>query len=69
MLLHLGPNAITFRTLLHLGQLLHISLQQTHTALLCSKLLQANTCFGSVIKSISIWKSEVRLTTCFILVV
>ena len=41
-LLHLGPSGITFRTLLHLGQLLHISLQQTHTALLCSKLLQAN---------------------------
>ena len=26
-LLHLGPNVITFRTLLHLGQLLHLSLQ------------------------------------------
>ena len=26
-LLHLGPNIITFRTLLHLGQLLHLSLQ------------------------------------------
>ena len=29
MLLHLGPNVITFRTLLHLGQLLHLGLQQT----------------------------------------
>ena len=29
-LLHLGPNVITFRTLLHLGQLLHLGLQQ-HT--------------------------------------
>ena len=28
-LLHLGPNVITFRTLLHLGQLLHLGLQQT----------------------------------------
>ena len=27
-LLHLGPNIITFRTLLHLGQLLHLGLQQ-----------------------------------------
>ena len=27
-LLHLGPNVITFRTLLHLGQLLHLGLQQ-----------------------------------------
>ena len=27
MLLHLGPNVITFRTLLHLGQLLHLGLQ------------------------------------------
>ena len=26
-LLHLGPNVITFRTLLHLGQLLHLGLQ------------------------------------------
>ena len=31
MLLHLGPNVITFRTLLHLGQLLHLGLQQTQT--------------------------------------
>ena len=53
-LLHLGPSGITFRTLLHLGQLLHLSLQQTHTALLCSKLLQANTCFGSVCYQIDI---------------
>ena len=29
-LLHLGPNVITFRTLLHLGQLLHLGLQQGH---------------------------------------
>ena len=28
-LLHLGPNVITFRTLLHLGQLLHLGLQHT----------------------------------------
>ena len=28
-LLHLGPNVITFRTLFHLGQLLHLGLQQT----------------------------------------
>ena len=28
MLLHLGPNVITFRTLLHLAQLLHLGLQQ-----------------------------------------
>ena len=28
MLLHLGLNVITFRTLLHLGQLLHLGLQQ-----------------------------------------
>ena len=28
MLLHLGPNVITFRTVLHLGQLLHLGLQQ-----------------------------------------
>ena len=28
-LLHLGPNVITFRTLLHLGQLLHLGLQQS----------------------------------------
>ena len=28
-LLHLGLNVITFRTLLHLGQLLHLGLQQT----------------------------------------
>ena len=28
-LLHLGPNVITFRTLLHLGKLLHLGLQQT----------------------------------------
>ena len=28
MLLHLGPNVITFRTLLDLGQLLHLGLQQ-----------------------------------------
>ena len=27
-LLHLGPNALTFRTLFHLGQLLHLGLQQ-----------------------------------------
>ena len=27
-LLHLGPNVITFRTLLHLGKLLHLGLQQ-----------------------------------------
>ena len=27
MLLHLGPNVITFRTLLHLGQLLQLGLQ------------------------------------------
>ena len=26
-LLHLRPNVITFRTLLHLGQLLHLGLQ------------------------------------------
>ena len=26
-LLHLGPNVITFRTLLHVGQLLHLGLQ------------------------------------------
>ena len=26
-LLHLGPDFITFRTLLHLGQLLHLGLQ------------------------------------------
>ena len=31
MLLHLGPNVITFRTLLHLGQLLHLGLQQNTT--------------------------------------
>ena len=30
MLLHLGPNVITFRTLLHLGQLLHLGLQRHH---------------------------------------
>ena len=30
MLLHLGPNVITFRTLEHLGQLLHLGLQQTY---------------------------------------
>ena len=29
-LLHLGPNVITSRTLLHLGQLLHLGLQQTY---------------------------------------
>ena len=29
-LLHLGPNIITFRTLLHLGQLLHLTLQKKH---------------------------------------
>ena len=29
MLLHLGPNVITFRNLLHLGQLLHLGLQQS----------------------------------------
>ena len=28
-LLHLGPNVITCRTLLHLGQLLHLGLQHT----------------------------------------
>ena len=28
-LLHLGPNVTTFRTLLHLGKLLHLGLQQT----------------------------------------
>ena len=28
--MHLGPNVITFRTLLHLGQLLHLGLQQLH---------------------------------------
>ena len=33
MLLHLGPNVITFRTLLHLGQLLHLGLQ--HRELFC----------------------------------
>ena len=27
-LLHLGQNVITFRTLLHLGKLLHLGLQQ-----------------------------------------
>ena len=27
-LLHLGPNVITFRTLLHLGKLLHLGLEQ-----------------------------------------
>ena len=27
LLLHLGPNVITFRTLLHLGKLLHLGLQ------------------------------------------
>ena len=35
-LLHLGPNVITFRTLLHLGQLLHLGLQQGR----CKKLLK-----------------------------
>ena len=30
-LLHLGPNVITFRTLLHLGQLLHLGLQHHRT--------------------------------------
>ena len=29
-LLHLGPNVITFRTLLHLGQLLHLALNVRH---------------------------------------
>ena len=29
-LLHLGPNVITFRTLLHLGQLLHLGLQHRY---------------------------------------
>ena len=29
-LLHLGPNIITFRTLLHLGQLLHLGLQHRY---------------------------------------
>ena len=28
-LLHLGPTVITFRTSLHLGQLLHLGLQHT----------------------------------------
>ena len=31
MLLHLGRNVITFRTLLHLGQLLHLGLQRIVT--------------------------------------
>ena len=31
MLLHLGPNVITFRTLLHLEQLLHLGIQQMVT--------------------------------------
>ena len=31
MLLHLGPNVITFRTLLHLEQLLHLGIQQRAT--------------------------------------
>ena len=36
-LLHLGPNALTFRTLFHLGQLLHLGLQQcAHQVLFCS---------------------------------
>ena len=32
-LLHLGPNVITFRTLLYLGQLLHLGLQHTFSYL------------------------------------
>ena len=32
-LLHLGPNVITFRTLLHLGKLLHLGLQQVRDGL------------------------------------
>ena len=30
-LLHIGPNVITFRTLLHLEQLLHLGIQQRAT--------------------------------------
>ena len=41
MLLHLGPNVITFRTLLHLGQLLHLGLQQ-HSSLEVSPLYENN---------------------------
>ena len=37
MLLHLGLNVITFRTLLHLGQLLHLGLQQALCLLLCGR--------------------------------
>ena len=39
MLLHLGPNVITFRTLLHLGQLLHLGLQQAPSKSKCKIIL------------------------------
>ena len=40
-LLHLGPNVIKFRTLLHLGQVLHLGLQQTHVAVFCVDLFHS----------------------------
>ena len=47
-LLHLGPNVITFRTLLHLGQLLHLGLQQRSRNTL-KKLLNF-PCFSPLLK-------------------
>ena len=45
MLLHLGPNVITFRTLLHLGQLLHLGLQHTSQSSWLSFTLTSDSLF------------------------
>ena len=43
-LLHLGPTVITFKTLLHLGQLLHLGLQQMyHSFILVKRAIQQTT--------------------------
>ena len=41
-LLHLGPNVITFRTLLHLGKLLHLGLQHRTQCMKKIKLVLKN---------------------------
>ena len=52
-LLHLGPNVITFRTLLHLGQLLHLGLQ--HPSPLNNSQALSGYCDSSV--TLPTWRS------------
>ena len=46
-LLHLGPNVITFRTLLHLGQLLHLGLQHPLLHFICTNKHTLHNYFAS----------------------